>query len=136
MGRLWHWKALPLLPHQLHLPRTWGGKGSCFALFHAFSVVLMQHPSSAVNVKSQPGEHEKTYPAATAGFTNASQNGFIPLEFTSAAFRLIQRFTCTMYDSTTSYDKVNDHRQDLFPTRVKMMEKLPPTETALLQHVN
>jgi len=33
--QLWHMKALPLLPHQFNLSRTWGGKRSCFALFHA-----------------------------------------------------------------------------------------------------
>jgi len=78
----------------------------------------------------------ETYSAATAGFTNASRDGFVPLEFTSAAFRLIGRFTCIMYGSMTSYDKVNDRRQDFFPTRVKMMEKLLPTKPALLQHAN
>ena len=54
----------------------------------------------------------KTHPAATAGYTSTSQDGFVRLEFTSAAFRLIERFTCIMYDSTTSYDKVNDLRQE------------------------
>ena len=106
-----------------------------FAPFHAFSGFDATSQFSGKGKKSA-WRAWKTYPAAIAGFTTASQDGFIPLEFTSAAFRLIRRFTCIMYDSTTSYDKVNDHRQDVFPTRVKMMEKLPPTETALLQHAN
>ena len=37
MGRLWHRKALSLLPHQLNLLRISGGKSSCFALVHPFS---------------------------------------------------------------------------------------------------
>ena len=111
MGRLWQREALPLLPHQLKLPRTWGGKSPCFALVHPFS------GSDATAQFSGKGKRLawkawKTYPAATAGFTSASQDGFVPLEFISQAFRLIERFTCIMYDSTTSYDKVNDLRQE------------------------
>ena len=49
---------------------------------------------------------------------------------------LIERFTCTTHGSMTSHVKVNDLRQEMFPTRVKMMEELPPTQSALLQHVN
>ena len=37
-------------------------------------------------------------------------SGIVPLEFTPAAFRLIGRLICFIYDSTTSYDKVNDLR--------------------------
>ena len=49
---------------------------------------------------------------------------------------MIERFTCTMYDTTTSHVKVNDLRQEMFPTRLKIMEQLPPTQSAMLQHVN
>ena len=68
---------------------------------------LMQHVSSVVKAKSQRGKHGK-HQAATAGFTSASHDGFVPFEFASATFRLIERFTCIMYNSTTSYDKVNE----------------------------
>ena len=64
----------------------------------------MQHLSSAVKA----WKAWKTYPAASS----ASQDGFVALEFTSAAFRLIGRLNCIMYDSTTSYDKVNDLQQE------------------------
>ena len=37
MGRLRHREALPLLPHQLKLPRTWGGKARTLPLFTPFS---------------------------------------------------------------------------------------------------
>ena len=83
----------------------------CFALVHHFS------GSDATSQFSGKGKRSawkawKPYPAATAGFTSASHDGFVTLEFTSAAFRLIERFTCIMYDSTASYDKVNDLRQE------------------------
>ena len=101
MGRLWH-RALPLLPHQLNLPRTWGGISTWFALAHPFS------GSDATSQFSGKGNKSawkawKTYPAATAGFTSASQDGCVPLEFTSAAFRLTGRFTCIVYYSTTRW---------------------------------
>ena len=37
IGILWRREALPLLVHQLNLPRTWIGKSSCFAILHALS---------------------------------------------------------------------------------------------------
>ena len=37
MGRLWHTDAVPLLPYQFNLPRTWVVKSSWFPLYHAFS---------------------------------------------------------------------------------------------------
>ena len=111
MGRLWHREALPLLPYQLNMPRTWGGNSSCISLVRSFSV------SNATSQFSGKGKRSawkawKTYPAATTGFTSASQGGFVPLEFTFAAFRLIEQFTCIMYESTTSYDRANDLRQE------------------------
>ena len=74
------------------------------------------------------GEGEKTnwttckfYPTATEGLAITCLNVFVPLEDTPAAFKMIELFTCTMYDTTTSYVKLNDLRQEMFPTRVKMM---------------
>ena len=55
MGRLYHRDALSLLPHQLNLPRTWGGKARALPLF-TLSLVLMQHLSSAVKAKCQQGK--------------------------------------------------------------------------------
>ncbi len=57
----------------------------------------------------------------------------LPMDIPSPTFGIVKRFTC---DNTTQHDKVNDLRQDLFTSKVKMMEKLPPTQSALLQHLN
>ncbi|KAI0230777.1 hypothetical protein LSAT2_018864 [Lamellibrachia satsuma] len=62
-----------------------------------------------------------SYPTTTEGFASTCRNAFVPLEVTSAAFKMTERFTCTMYDTTASHVKVNDLRQEMFPTRVKMM---------------
>ena len=98
------------------------------------SPVLMQHPSKAV--KATAWKTWKSYPTATEGFAITSLNALVPLKVTSAAFNMIERFTCTMYDTMTSHVKVNDLRLEMFPTRVKTTEQLPPTQSALLQHVN
>ena len=67
------------------------------------SQVLIQHLISAVKAKRQP---------LLDSPARLRMDYFVPSEFTSAAFRLIERFTSIMYDSTTSYDKVNDLRQE------------------------
>ena len=70
------------------------------------------------------------------GFTTASSSAFVPHDTSSPVFSVTEQFTCAMYDSTTQHSKVNDLRQELFPNRVTLMERLPPTQNALLQHVN
>ena len=69
-------------------------------------------------------------------FTTALSSAFVPHDTSSPVFSVIEQFTCAMCDSTTQHSKVNDLRQELFLTRVKLMERLPPTQNALLQHVN
>ena len=53
----------------------------------------------------------KNIPGSHCWVHQRGSYGIVPLEFTYAAFRLIERFTCITYDNTTSYDKMNDPRQ-------------------------
>ena len=69
-----------------------------------------------------------SYSTTTKGFAVTCLNAFVSLKFTSAAFKMFERFICTMYNTTTSHVKVK--------TRVKMIEQLPPPQSAVLQHVN
>ena len=78
--------------------------------------------------------HKQGRTVQSSYVTNASQDGFVPLEFTSAAFRLIDRFTCIMYNSTTSYDKVNDLRQEASVWRNSLKPINWPTLKALDGH--
>ena len=41
-----------------------------------------------------------------------------------------------MYDKSTAFESVNSLRKDLFPRKVQMMQYLPPTQAALIQHTN
>ena len=78
----------------------------------------------------------KAYPAVTTAFMVADP--FIPQHLTSNTFALIERFVCVLYDHTTEHTNVNSLRQDMFShgKNVKMMQNLPPTQDALLLHVN
>ena len=49
---------------------------------------------------------------------------------------MIERFVVLLYDRTSNLTKVNEARQDLFSKKSRTLEKLPPTQEALLQHTN
>ena len=54
----------------------------------------------------------------------------------SPIFKLIEQFTFTMYDRNTLCESVDDLRMELFPRKVQLMEILPPTQAALITHLN
>ena len=137
MGRLWHMEVLPLLSHQLNRQRIWGGMNSCFALCHAF-LGSDATPQFREEARSQPVKQRKHIRQPLLGLpARLMMDLFLWNLHLQHSNRLSDlHVSCIMYASTTYYDKVNDLRQELFQKRGEMMEKLPPTETALLQHVN
>lgn len=110
-------------------------KARALPFFHAFSGSDTTSQFSG-KAKKSVWKTWKAYPTATEAFIITPLSAFVPLDITSPVFRIIERFTCIMYDNTTPHVDVNELRQELFTRRVKMMEKLPPTQNALLQHVN
>lgn len=78
----------------------------------------------------------KSFPDVSCAFTYPALHPFSPLS--DDMFSIIERFTCIVYDNTTDQINVNDLKQQLFASgkHIKMMESLPPTKAALLQHVN
>ncbi|KAK3881450.1 hypothetical protein Pcinc_014106 [Petrolisthes cinctipes] len=112
------------------------GEDKCQVLpfFHAFTRCDV---TSQFNGKGKISAWKTwiSLPTVTEGFTTASSSAFVPQDTSSPVFSVIEQFTCAMYDSTTQHNKVNDLQQELFPNRVKLMERLPPTQNAL-QHVN
>ena len=50
-------------------------------------------------------------------------------------FQLLEHFTIVMYDKTSSLERVDEARKEIFCQKGKTMERLPPTQDALLQHV-
>jgi hypothetical protein len=63
-----------------------------------------------------------------------------PLEITCTLLELLERFTCILYDRTTSVVMVNDLKKELFSRGSLSMENIPPSQVmlqeALLQHAN
>ncbi len=54
----------------------------------------------------------KAYPDATEAFIITPGIVFVPLDVSSPTFKIIERFTCIMYDSTTSQDSVHKQSKD------------------------
>ena len=52
----------------------------------------------------------------------------------NACLAVIERFVVLLYDRTSYLTKVNEARQDLFSKKSRTLEKIPPTQEALLQH--
>ena len=66
-------------------------------------------------------------------FSNSVYEPFEELAMESSRFKMIERFTCVAYNNMT-ISSVNEHRHEIFSTKVPLMEKLPATQEALLQH--
>jgi len=66
-----------------------------------------------------------------------AENLFVATEVNSHHFKLLEHFTVFLYDKTSQLSSVDEARRELFCHRDKMMmEALPPTQGALLQHSN
>ena len=95
---------------------------------------LMQHPSSAVKVKSQPGEHGKHILQPLLGSPTRLRMDLFLWNLHLQHSDWFSDLHVRQYDMLWQGERPS--ARGVFPTRVKMMEKLPPTETALLQHAN
>ena len=49
--------------------------------------------------------------------------------------RLLERFTCILYNRTTTFERVNECRRELFTKKGRQVDTVPPTKNALLQHI-
>ena len=56
------------------------------------------------------------------------------IDIDSSHFKLLEHFTVILYDKTSELPCVNEAKKSLFCHKGRMMEKLPPTQDALLQH--
>jgi hypothetical protein len=76
----------------------------------------------------------QVYSDVTATFANLARNPFTLLDVDSNDFQKIERFTVLLYDQRSDSFSVNETRKRLFCQENRAMEKLPPTQDALLQH--
>ena len=75
--------------------------------FNRQKIIILTHNSAFLSVMNQPFQ-------------------FLKVDYT--AMKLLERFTCILYDKTTPLVSVNELRQELFCKRAKMMENIPPTQ--------
>ena len=76
----------------------------------------------------------KCYDDVTHAFTYMALHPFADVNIHSTHFQVLEQFTVFLYDKTSDVEHVNEARKVLFCQKERTMEKLPPTQDALLQH--
>lgn len=123
------------------------GTGKFFRYFHINTIcqtlgserskaLLFFHAFTGSDTTSQfLGKGKKTawdawnaYPEATSAFFSITEDPFHPLMLSSRLFAILERFTCVLYDKSTTLTSVDELRQELFSKKSKMMEHIPPTQ--------
>ncbi|KAG0718185.1 hypothetical protein GWK47_052926 [Chionoecetes opilio] len=67
-------------------------------------------------------------------FNNFMNHPYMTVTVNCKQFQLLERFTVIIYNKTSNLDSVNEARRELFSQKNWPMEKIPPTQEALLQH--
>ncbi|KAG0709952.1 hypothetical protein GWK47_023789 [Chionoecetes opilio] len=70
----------------------------------------------------------------TEAFNNFMNHPYMTVTVNCKQFQLLERFTVIIYNKTSNLDSVNEARRKLFSQKNRPMEKIPPTQEALLQH--
>ena len=73
----------------------------------------------------------KIYPEVTNAFLELASP---PSQISEECIGHLERFVVLMYDKTSEKIKVNDARKQLFSTKGRSLESIPPTRAALIQH--
>ncbi|KAG5899603.1 hypothetical protein JTB14_037265 [Gonioctena quinquepunctata] len=102
--------------------------------FHSFSSC---DTTSAFKGKSKKSIWEawQAFQDVTDTFVYLATNPFQLLKADSEHFKKLERLTSVLYDKTTPLSSINQMRKELFCQKNRAMDKLPPTEDALLQHI-
>ncbi|KAG0729478.1 hypothetical protein GWK47_003462 [Chionoecetes opilio] len=74
------------------------------------------------------------YVEVTEAFNNFMNHPYMTVTVNCKQFQLLERFTVIIYNKTSNLDSVNEARRELFSQKNRPMEKIPPTQEALLQH--
>ena len=59
----------------------------------------------------------------------------MPDQVSDNSMALIERFVVLMYSKTSEIDEVNEARKQFFTLKSRSLENIPPTQTALVQHI-
>jgi len=112
------------------LLKIWSPIGPLLFHFSTHSRVVTQC-LALLDVGKSAWEAWKSFPDATETFIELSAE---PVEVESF-FPVLHRFVVLLYDRSSSKTTDNALRKHLFTKKGRPIEGLPPTETALLQHV-
>ena len=72
---------------------------------------------------------------ATETLQHLASQPFQHLDPESDHFKKIERLIVVLYDRTSPLTSVNETREDLFCRKSRSVERIPPTQNALLQHI-
>ena len=76
----------------------------------------------------------QAYEDITDTFVYLAQHPFSRIHIDSEHFKKIERLIVIMYDRTSHLSCVNEAREEMFCRKNHSMDKIPPTQDALLQH--
>ena len=74
------------------------------------------------------------YEAVTDTFVHLASHAFEHLSVECLHFQRIDRLTVIIYDRTSPLSSVNQAREELFCRESRSIDRIPPTQDALLQH--
>ena len=100
--------------------------------FHAFSGCDIVSAFKGKGKKSAWQTWEM-FPEATEVFRKLSK---YPPTVEDDDLAVLEKFVITMYDRSSTATSVDEARLDLFARKQRPYESIPPTQAALLQHVN
>lgn len=107
-------------------------KSQALSFFHAFTGCDTVSSFSSRGKKSA-FETWTALPAVTDAFLEVLMD---PLSINQmSVFSVIERFVVLLYDRTSDQESVNTCRKQLFARKNRLMETIPPTCDALMQHV-
>ena len=106
-------------------------KSRALPVLHAFSGC---DTTSAFNGKGKKSVWH-IYEDITETFVYLASHPFQLLDVDDDHFKKIERLTVILYDKTSPLRSINDTRRELFCHKNRAMDKFPPTNDPLLQHV-
>ena len=128
VGKNYRFLSINAICHTLGRP-----KAQALPVFHALTGC---DTTSAFRGKGKKSAWQawQAFEEVTDTFVHLSLHPFEDLNADSSYFTAIERFIVVLYDRTSPLSLVNDAREELFCKRNRSVDRLPPTQDALLQH--
>ena len=121
--------------HINHICKSLGEpRSQALPMFHAYSGC---DTTSAFNGKGKKSAWRawQAYDDVTETFVHLAKSPFQLLDVDSQQFQKLERLTVILYDKSSPESSINQARKEIFCRANRQMEKLPPTQDALLQHI-